>query len=110
MDCLDEEWIRSGPKRGISRKWTIGPNHPRYAEFCRFAETVKVKYITPRESSRIESSLQQQQKHIEHADQVDFTALEADLEWGSELHFDEFDDAEVASTARSRDRPTRMAA
>ena len=44
VECQDRMYVPAG-RRGISRKWTIGPAHPRYAEFCRFAETVRVIYV-----------------------------------------------------------------
>jgi hypothetical protein len=44
IECLDRRYKPAG-KRGICRKWTVGPAHPRYAAFVRFSETVRVVYI-----------------------------------------------------------------
>lgn len=45
IECIDRKWVSTKDGTGICKKWTIGTNHPRYAEFVRFAEEITVTYV-----------------------------------------------------------------
>ncbi len=48
IECVDAEWVHYGDGRaGLGKKYTIGRNHWRYADFVRFSEDVPVVYVKP---------------------------------------------------------------
>ena len=45
IECIDRQYVAAGPHDGVGQKFTVGPNHWRYAEFVRWAEGIRVEYV-----------------------------------------------------------------